>query len=456
METVPEDLIVKLINEHEKEKYFIMQEYYEGRNIEILNKKSKGSNDPNNQIINNFAGFITDVSVGYFMGKPVTYTTSVNNETMLEELTDIFKYNDEADENLELAKIQSIKGTAFEILYTDEREDGMVIPRFDVIDPDNIIIAYDKSISKEPSLAIYYYEDVDLEKDETSTVIYLYTDKSVFNYVLKDDALTLIDVMDHHFDLVPIVEFPNNDERQGDFEKVMTLIDAYDNLQSNDMDDSEYHADAYLKIINMSATDADDIQKMKSDRVIKLDEDGDADWLIKNIDHTGKETLKNRIQEDIHKLSMTPNLTDERFAHNLSGVALEFKLWGLEQSSSQKERKFKKGLQRRIELIFNFLKNKARTYEWRDVGITFTRNIPQNLKEIAEVAVKLKGTVSDSTVLSMLPMVDDVAMEQEKIEQEERKAQDNIMKTLYKDIEKDKSAYEPELKTFDLDSAKLY
>lgn len=54
---------------------------------------------------------------------------------------------------------------------------------------------------------------------------------------------------------------------------------------------------------------------------------------------------------------------------------------------------------------------------WRDVEITFTRNLPVDLAETANLVNTLKGTVSDRTLLSLLPFVSDIDKELEMVEE---------------------------------------
>jgi len=96
---------------------------------------------PNNKTANPYASYITDTLVGYFMGEPVSYNAEDKN--LLQDLNMIFEYNDEADENTELAKDASIYGVAFEELYFSE-DDKMI--RFKRLDPKEIIPIYDKTI----------------------------------------------------------------------------------------------------------------------------------------------------------------------------------------------------------------------------------------------------------------------------------------------------------------------
>ena len=54
---------------------------------------------------------------------------------------------------------------------------------------------------------------------------------------------------------------------------------------------------------------------------------------------------------------------------------------------------------------------------WRDVEITFTRNLPFDYATISALIAQLKGTVSDKTLLSLLPFVSDVDKELEMVQE---------------------------------------
>lgn len=374
--------------------------YYRGEQ-DILYRRYKKT-FPANRLVNAFSSYITNVNVGYFLGTPVRYNSL--DEDFVQELQDIFIYNDEQDENIVLARFASIGGTAFEIVYLDE--DSNV--RFNEVSPENMVMIYDNKIQPEPEYAIRKWQY------QGKQFMEVYTKNEIIRY----EGGKEVDRQEHFFGDVPVIEFPNNDDRQGDFEKVLTLIDAYDNAQSNIANDFEYFSDAYLVLKNLSGTRPEDIEKMREDRALLIDNDGDAKWLLKDVQDSAHENYKTRLQEDIHRFSQTPNLTDESFAGNSSGVALSYKLLGLEWNCAIKERKFKRGLQRRIELICNIMNLKGKNWDWREIGIQFTRNLPQNELEAVQIVNMLKGIISDQTLMSIVPYVDDPHEELERIEQQ--------------------------------------
>ena len=192
-------------------------------------------------------------------------------------------------------------------------------------------------------------------------------------------------------------------------------------VQSNTANYFQYNDEAILKVLKMGDVSSQDIAAMKEKGAIILEDGGDIQWLIKEVSDSPLENYKNRLREDMHIFSNVPNLTDENFGGNLSGVAVSYKLWGIEQICAIKERKFKRGLQRRIELITNMLNLMGGNYDYRDIDIQFRRNKPQNLLEIAQIIQMLADLLSKESRLKMLPDVDNPRDELDKLRDEQQK-----------------------------------
>lgn len=415
IDELTEQVIHKIIKRHQMEipRMELLEEYYANKNA-ILRRQMADETKPNNKVANPYASYISDTLVGYFMGEPVRYTC--DDDALLEDLQMIFEYNDEADENSELAKDASIVGIAFEELYVDEA-DKMI--RFKRLDPKSVIPIYDKTIQENMIACIRYYKDFDYTNDTTYTIIEVLDDTMVRTYRSGDviSSLELLDEHPHYFGMVPIAVYENNEDLTGDFEKVIPLIDAYDKMESDSMNDFEYFVDAYLALYGFTA-DSEDIVKMKQNRVLLMDEGTKAEWLIKNENDSLTENMKNRLDKDIHKFAKCPNMSDEEFAGNASGIAIKFKMLGTENLVSIKERKFKKGLQQRLELISMITGVLSAGFDWRSIDITFTRNIPTNDLETAQMVNLYKDLVSDDTLLAQIPFVEDIAAEVERVKEQ--------------------------------------
>ena len=387
----------------------MLYDYYKGKTA-ITKRTMIDPSKPNNRIVNPYATYISDTFTGYFLGEPVTYNCG-ENEELLERITDLFNYNDEAAVNAELAKDASIFGVAYELLYTDENADI----RFRKIDPIKAIPIYDNTLEEDLLYFIRYYDNVDIMTDKKTTYVEVYSRDSICYY--KDDSgFVLLEERPHAFKAVPINVYQNNQEELGDFENVISLIDAYDAITSDSINEFNYFSDCYLALYGMSGTEAEDIAAMKEQRVMLLETDARAEWLTKQINDTYVENLKNRLDTQIHKFSRCPAMTDDNFAANASGVAMKYKLMGIETATSKKERAFKKALQRRIELICNIFGVMGSDYDYMDIQPTFTRNIPANLVEVADVVSNVGHLLSEETQISLLPI--DVNPDQEKARKE--------------------------------------
>lgn len=251
----------------------------------------------------------------------------------------IFRYNDESAHNLELAEEASITCEGFEILYIDS--DAMI--RFKSIPSEEVILVCEANLEENVLYAIRRYRVYDFNGATYSEYVEIYDAENISYYDYSGTHLTLTDTQPNFLDDVPIIEYPNNKQRRGDFENILTLVDAYNMTQSLSLDDLMDFTDAFLLIREMGGTDDEDIRRMRLNKVLEFDDPtGSAEWLIKNLNDSYIENLKKRLQTDIHKFNNIPDMSDDSFAGNATGIAIKYKLIGLEQIRSRKERELKK------------------------------------------------------------------------------------------------------------------
>ena len=316
-DTIINSSVVKwIIDKHQAEKSRIseLRRYYNNNNSSIMNREYNDPNKPSNRLAHPFASYITNMAVGYFLGNPIAYNSE--NKDLLQRLNDVFKYNDEADNNTTLAKYSSIGGYAVELLYIDEDSK----PRFTPLPGDEVAIVYDNTLEEKILCAIRYFEEEIVGEDKTKTIINVYTTDTIQVYEFIDDEMKLIEEQPHYFQGVPVAVYLNNDEMYGDFEKVKSLIDAYDQAQSDTANDFEYFTNALLVISGILVEDEN--LNFKDNRVLNFTgSEGKAEYLIKNINDSALENFKNRLVEDIHKFAQIPNLTDKMFVPCCRNVA---------------------------------------------------------------------------------------------------------------------------------------
>lgn len=426
------DNVQNILNEHQwfkNEKYYRNLKYYEGYH-DILNRQMKDINKPNNKIVINLPSFTTDIRTGYFSGEPLNFSSEEDEITR--KINNILDYNDFQDVNTELDRLTSIYGHAFLILYIDK--DANI--RLATETPDNMIIVYDNSLEKNIVGAVRYYYYTDVSDNEQKVYMVIYNQDMIEYYQGKVGAPELVNLEENYFDGIPVIEFLENENRKGCYEDAISIVDAIESVISSSVNEIEYFDNAYLLLKNLAGTTKKDIEDMKENRVMLVEDDGDAKFLTKTVDDEYTQNLINRLVNDYHKVTKTPNLTDEKFAGNVSGVSLKFKLFALEKDMAKKESKWKKSLQRMLELICTILNIKGSNIDYRDIKITFTRALPTNATEQADLVAKLTGIVSLETLLAQLDFIDNPIKELDLINKEKEEQIKSI--DIYADIGFDK------------------
>ena len=416
------EIIKSLIDSHKKEitRLDLLDSYYRS-NAPIMKRRKNDPTKSNNKLVTNYARYITTMSTGYFVGIPIQ--TRCKDENLLDRLTAIFKYNDEPDLNTTLATNNSKYGYSYELHYMDEQGRN----RMAAVDPREIIYITDNTLNDEPTAAIRYFEIKDVVDDNKKIYsIEVYTKDSILYYSMDGDSVTLIDEQQHPFKDIPIIRYVNNADETGDYEPVLTLIDAYDKIQSDTANDFEELTDSFLSVSGVTL-EPEQALKLKEMKVFNFpDANGKVEFVTKSVNDSALENFKTRLDKDIHKNSYTPNMADENFVGNSSGVSMAYKLQGLEFLTGVKEQKFKKGLFRRVELLSNVLNIRTnQQMDFTSVEFIFTRNNPKNLVEIVEMATDLTGIISNETQLDLLPMVDK-DQELKRIEQEKKQQSEEL------------------------------
>lgn len=408
MDTTQLKSLIEDFQQGELPRLSMLKSYYSGAHAILYEQKQSGK--PQNRVVNNFCKNITDTTVGYFMGTPVSYSS--DNKELIADIIAINDYNDEQFVNSRLSKDLSVYGIACEVLYFDT--DRQI--RFCPLDVTTVIPIWSSTIDKELIGAIRIVST----DDDGNMELEVYDDKEINYYRLTDSGKSLekTGTVSHYFGDVPINLYFNNSDATGDFEGVISLVDAYNKLQSESVNDFELFADSYLAITGMSGTTSEDIERLRENRVLLLEDGGRAEWLTKNANDTYIENLKSRIASDIYRFSGSVDMTDDALGESASGVAIKYRLLNFENRVSVTERFFKKGLMRRYEMLCHMLNTLGQEYDWRAIKITFSRNLPENPVDRADYAQKMSGIVSKKTLLETLPFVTDVDGEIERMEEE--------------------------------------
>ena len=386
------------------------RKYYEG-DQDINRRVFSDATKPNNKVVKNYCREIVDNYTGYIAGVPITYTAK--NGKDITPLLDVFEYNDYINVDNLLLKSALIYGIGTELVYINKDNKKC----FKNLNPECVVPIYSADLDEDLLYVIYFTPIVDWNKDEWETRynVSVYDNSAIYHYICDSgfNNFSSVGTELHYFQEVPFSIF---DLDEGIFECVISLQDAYNKLISDEVNGKEAFVDAYLILKNVVAT-REDLQQMKEDRVLQLDDNSDASYLIKGTDGTDTQNLLDRLDKAIHTVSASPDFNDSSMNGGVSsGVAIKYKLINFDNKSQSIESKMRKALENRIWLlnsIFTLVDTEA-----FDVEITFTENIPTDLSGIASMINSLRGLVSDETLISQLPFVNDVEAEVQKVKEQ--------------------------------------
>lgn len=401
-----------------------LSDYYDGKQ-DISNRTFGNPNIPNHKIVANHAKYIVDIATGFLVGNPIAYSGSQVDKILYE-----YSRMDIISHDTELEKDLSVFGIGYELMYLAPVDEGDTEIRIKSIDPRGIFVVTDDTVDKNPLFGVHYQQRFKLDGSLNYYLINVYTEDKIFTYHAKGlskGQMSLFEESEHYFGAVPVVEYRNNEERQGDFEQQISQFDAYNLLQSDRINESEQRVNSILFIKGFTLGE----DNLTHDSIIETTEkDSDLKWLIKEIKEADNEVLRKALLDDIHKFSYIPSMTDEHFAGNVSGEAMKYKLFGLLQLLSIKTRYMSKSLRKRLELMRNILNTKGSNIDISDVKITFKPNLPINTNDLASIINQLKGILPLETLIGWLPDIDDPAEQLQKLEEEQSKSIQNQQQAL--------------------------
>jgi len=442
---VTEKEIISIVNKY-KEKVVPDVEkrtdYAKGNNPSILERKVP-ANSPDNRIPISYARRMVNLVTSYLY-KPglISYATLENADSgaegYLDKLNEIFRYNLEPMETEQIGRQASIQGVGYELFYGEGVGEvevngivgpASVIPRFVKVPISQIIPIYNFDIIPKLTHFIRFWTVKDNANEQTKEIEYIdvYDNTTIYSFSRGGESgnLAALGEYTHGFNEVPLNVFENNEDMIGDFSCVVPLIDAYDVLMSDSMNEFDRFAWAYL-ILKGLMMDEDNVKEIKNKRVISLMNKDDAiEFLTKDINHEFLKFMSEWIRGEIHRQSGIPNLDDYKFGTNTSGETLSKWIYLMELFTDPKESYFKQALRRRIEIITSYMNLDG---DAEDINIIMNRNMPDKSMEQAELMEKYAPYISKKTLLeNFADFVPDAEAEmKQKQEEEQERAQVNL------------------------------
>ncbi|NIB68610.1 phage portal protein [Lactobacillus jensenii] len=399
---------------HLKPHYRTNMDYYLGHHP-VLEQPAKQTG-ADNRLVVNLPKYLVDTYNGFFSG--IAPKISLDDDKENQKLQDWNNTNSFVDKLNEISKQADIYGKSYAFVYQDEDSQTRVT----YCSPSHAFMVYDDTVNREPLAFVRYHYDNSSDATAKGTIYYADASYDFVGPAINPEPTPNL------YKLVPAVEFYENEERQGVFDGCITLINELDRALSQKANQVEYFDNAYLYMLRIQLEkDRDTGQPMldlKNDRFIYAPADtavnGKIGFVSKPDGDNMQENLINRLTEWIFQTAMIPNMNDQAFSGNSSGVALQYKLLPMKNRASNKERKFVHSLRHLYQIIFSVgtvLPDSSKN-KWQDLSFQFTRNMPANIADEVNSAVNASGIVSKETALSLLSFIDDPKSEINRMEKE--------------------------------------
>lgn len=466
---VPVSVLTDVFKKHRKYvPYFVEQEkQYEGEH-DILQRQPSKKGRSNAKVVANCQRYIVDMNTAILTTDEIEYTTTDEMQARLDAVKDILAECDAMLQDIETVRYCAEFGCSYELLYKSSKT---LQTKIKSIKPYNAFVVYDDSLDEEPAFGVYYYRIDDAYADDYGKyIVYVFVDKTFKRYISSDFVAFSggEEEMWHGFAVMPLIKYVNNSQEVSDFYYVRSLIDNYEILLSEIVNNIINHnrnklfikggtvrqkrttpRDYEVSQGNKIGADKDEDDDITKADVINMQADSaDAKFLQNDLDLNGIRDTIDIFRDEIAKFSYTPNLTDKNFIGNSSGVSLAYKTLAFINNAKVKERYIRKGLKQRLYIICNAL-NSTNDIDIAKIKITFCHTLPKDLKETADIVYTLKGTVPLKTLLTQIPFIDNVDECLEELKKEQKEQLEKEANALYPElmsggVEDDEAADNPD------------
>ena len=390
----------------------------------------------NLKVRTNFIKKFIKEEVSYLLSNKPTYISKSDNAKEIEFVNFKLSHWNKNHDKMLLRDMLSY-GSVFELYYTTEyitNSSKEVLFDSKIVSPrDGYLFTDDFGNAK---MFLRFFK----KKFDTKQYIDIYT--SNFIYHVDDSFAEVSKATENIFGEVPIKVGHVSAYKEHDtlFNELKDLQDAYETNLSDIVNEISDYRLAYLIMLgcNIDYVTKDEYGKtqldyMKEKGIINATEkDVIIKFLTKDINDTFVQNTLESLKKNIYEISNHID-TNEKLQSNTSGSALRNRLIGLEQRVRDSEGSMKNIIQGRMYFLFKlFNKLENINYDYRDVSVKFTLNIPQDDLLMAQTLSQfgIGENISLKTALSQLSFVNNPDQEIKLIEQYKKDHEVDIDKVL--------------------------
>ena len=314
--------------------------YYTGEQA-IQGRTKEVREDILNIITENRCKEITDFKVGYRCEGPVVYVARKQDyNEQVNRLNDYLLAEGRASKDRTTYFYQSVFGTAYKMALADSEiieHTGRL--EFDAdeapfelfaVDPRKAFVIYSTGIGEKPMAGVYR-----VVPNTGAPRFTVYTEKEYFKIANSE----VVERGVNGYGMIPIVEYPNNEARLGDFEAILSLQDALNTIDSNRLDGIEQFIQSLIILTNCDLPEGTTAAKLMQTGILKVRSNSELQANVKilaeQLDQSQTQTLKEDLKSAIVEISAMPNRSTNA-ASGDTGLAVMYRNgWNAAEAAAQ-------------------------------------------------------------------------------------------------------------------------
>lgn len=367
------------IHQQNRNEMIYLAEYVKGKQP-ILSREKKIRQEINEKIVDNMASEILEFKLGYEFGSPVTYIQrgrkdiksknalvrffsklftseeSKKEDLRVAALNEMMAEECRAAKDIQLAKDVKTGGVGYRLILPKRFKTGVSVFDLLVLNPMNTFIVYSNDAYRDPMLAVTYFIHGD-----GSITFGCYTTATYFQ--IKMGAVNNFDKVfiekPNTLGKIPIVEYVNDFDRMGCFERCISLMDALNTVGSDRVNDIAQHVQNLLWGDNIEIDD-EQYKKLREDGMIVTKSEAGRQATLKYLEsvlnQSENQMLVDYIERRIEKIAHKPSRSELSGGSTGSAANMSTGWMDAETDAKEKEQIWKQSSVRETDIILTIIK----------------------------------------------------------------------------------------------------
>lgn len=404
-EKITKENILDVLNEN------IFDIYDNYRKIKMLKNYEKGiqpigqrekkvRSDINNKVVVNRAHQINEFKKGFIFGNPITYSqrakeninTTLNtiedNEIQTDkgvsELNQMMFEQGKGAKDLKLADEFCKSGVAYRFVGANDDKEELSAFNIYTLNSESTFVIKLNDITKKVVLAGTF-----IIKKTGNIILTCYTDTEYFKIEVNSGEWKILKSQENGYQIIPIVEYRYDENRQGCFEPVIPLINAINVTTSDRINGIEQFIQAILWINNVKISDEQFNNLMLKGCLNTTDinetKKASVEWLTSELNQSNTQTVIDDMTSVMLEIAGVPDRETASGGNTGQAIMLS-NGWHIAETQAQAfEEIFKESEQMLLKVILRIIKNSTKASKTvkslvlSDIDINFNRNRTDNL-----------------------------------------------------------------------------